>query len=60
MGDKCPADLYIFASGSLKVDNSSLTGESEPQERVRVFQFSTLRLGELTPFWGELGCRVGR
>ncbi|KZT74065.1 aminophospholipid-transporting P-type ATPase [Daedalea quercina L-15889] len=32
-GDKTPADLIIFASTDLKVDNSSLTGESEPQER---------------------------
>ncbi|KAJ8507033.1 hypothetical protein ONZ45_g10547 [Pleurotus djamor] len=32
-GDKTPADLVIFASNDLKVDNSSLTGESEPQER---------------------------
>ncbi|KAI7868896.1 hypothetical protein BDF14DRAFT_1789061 [Spinellus fusiger] len=33
MGDKVPADLYIFAATELKVDNSSLTGESDPQER---------------------------
>ena len=33
MGDKIPADIYVFYSGDLKVDNSSLTGESEPQER---------------------------
>ena len=33
MGDKTPADLLIFSSTDLKVDNSSLTGESEPQER---------------------------
>jgi magnesium-transporting ATPase (P-type) len=33
VGDKTPADLLIFASTDLKVDNSSLTGESEPQER---------------------------
>ncbi|KAI9503504.1 hypothetical protein BX070DRAFT_239236 [Coemansia spiralis] len=33
MGDKIPADCYVFASSDLKVDNSSLTGESEPQER---------------------------
>lgn len=33
MGDKTPADLIIFSSTDLKVDNSSLTGESEPQER---------------------------
>jgi sodium/potassium-transporting ATPase subunit alpha len=33
VGDKTPADLVIFAATDLKVDNSSLTGESEPQER---------------------------
>lgn len=33
MGDKAPADLVIFWANDLKVDNSSLTGESEPQER---------------------------
>jgi magnesium-transporting ATPase (P-type) len=32
-GDKTPADLLIFAATDLKIDNSSLTGESEPQER---------------------------
>ncbi|KAG6816111.1 hypothetical protein H0H87_008568 [Tephrocybe sp. NHM501043] len=32
-GDKTPADLLIFSASDLKVDNSSLTGESEPQER---------------------------
>ncbi|KAJ2720511.1 hypothetical protein GGI07_004556 [Coemansia sp. Benny D115] len=33
-GDKVPADCYVFAASELKVDNSSLTGESEPQERA--------------------------
>ncbi|OMJ25383.1 Sodium/potassium-transporting ATPase subunit alpha-2 [Smittium culicis] len=33
MGDKVPADIYVIKSDDLKVDNSSLTGESEPQER---------------------------
>ncbi|KAI0342212.1 hypothetical protein BDW22DRAFT_1439769 [Trametopsis cervina] len=33
VGDKTPADLILFAATDLKVDNSSLTGESEPQER---------------------------
>ncbi|SAM08369.1 hypothetical protein [Absidia glauca] len=32
MGDKVPADVFIFA-GEIKVDNSSLTGESDPQDR---------------------------
>jgi sodium/potassium-transporting ATPase subunit alpha len=34
VGDKTPADLIIFAATDLKLDNSSLTGESEPQERL--------------------------
>ena len=33
-GDKIPADLVVFAATDLKVDNSSLTGETDPQERV--------------------------
>ena len=33
MGDKTPADLILFAATDLKADNSSLTGESEPQDR---------------------------
>ncbi|KAF9484958.1 aminophospholipid-transporting P-type ATPase [Pholiota conissans] len=32
-GDKTPADLVLFSATDMKVDNSSLTGESEPQER---------------------------
>jgi len=32
-GDKMPADVRIIACSSFKVDNSSLTGESEPQSR---------------------------
>ncbi|KAK9709069.1 hypothetical protein K7432_009272 [Basidiobolus ranarum] len=35
MGDKVPADLLMFFTCDMKVDNSSLTSESEPQERVR-------------------------
>jgi sodium/potassium-transporting ATPase subunit alpha len=34
MGDKTPADLLVFSASDCKVDNSSLTGESEPQERT--------------------------
>ena len=32
-GDRLPADIRILESMGLKVDNSSLTGESEPQGR---------------------------
>lgn len=35
MGDKTPADLMVFWASDCKVDNSSLTGESEPQERTK-------------------------
>jgi sodium/potassium-transporting ATPase subunit alpha len=35
MGDKTPADVRIFSASDCKVDNSSLTGESEPQERFK-------------------------
>lgn len=33
-GDKIPADLLLFWVNELKVDNSSLTGESEAQSRT--------------------------
>lgn len=32
-GDRIPADIRILESRAFKVDNSSLTGESEPQSR---------------------------
>lgn len=32
-GDRVPADIRIIKSHQLRVDNSSLTGESEPQSR---------------------------
>ncbi|XP_055853598.1 sodium/potassium-transporting ATPase subunit alpha-like [Episyrphus balteatus] len=32
-GDRLPADIRIIESNGFKVDNSSLTGESEPQSR---------------------------
>ncbi|XP_008117666.2 sodium/potassium-transporting ATPase subunit alpha-2 [Anolis carolinensis] len=32
-GDRIPADLRIVSASGCKVDNSSLTGESEPQSR---------------------------
>lgn len=33
LGDKSPADCRVLSCVDLKVDNSSLTGESDPQER---------------------------
>eukprot|EP00033_Pygsuia_biforma_P002503 GCRY01002773.1.p1 GENE.GCRY01002773.1~~GCRY01002773.1.p1 ORF type:complete len:1058 (+),score=237.52 GCRY01002773.1:171-3344(+) len=36
-GDKIPADVRILQCNGLKVDNSSLTGESEPQSRAANF-----------------------
>ncbi|XP_028281860.1 potassium-transporting ATPase alpha chain 1 isoform X2 [Parambassis ranga] len=33
-GDRVPADIRIITAQSCKVDNSSLTGESEPQTRT--------------------------
>merc|ERR1711962_555616 len=36
-GDRCPADLRILECRGFKVDNSSLTGESEPQTRTAEF-----------------------
>merc|ERR1712127_851505 len=36
-GDRCPADLRVIESRGFKVDNSSLTGESEPQSRSPEF-----------------------
>lgn len=32
-GDRIPADIRVISASGFKVDNSSLTGESEPQSR---------------------------
>jgi magnesium-transporting ATPase (P-type) len=34
MGDKVPADIRVVSAKGMKVDNSSLTGENEPQKRT--------------------------
>ncbi|KAF8320135.1 aminophospholipid-transporting P-type ATPase [Clavulina sp. PMI_390] len=47
-GDKTPADAVVIASTDLKVDNSSLTGESEPQERSPKFTGDKARAVEAT------------
>jgi len=36
-GDRIPADIRVIEAKSMKVDNSSLTGESEPQSRSAEF-----------------------
>uniref|UniRef100_A0A1W7RA69 Sodium/potassium-transporting ATPase subunit alpha n=1 Tax=Hadrurus spadix TaxID=141984 RepID=A0A1W7RA69_9SCOR len=36
-GDRIPADIRVIAAQGMKVDNSSLTGESEPQTRAPDF-----------------------
>ena len=36
-GDKIPADLRLLEASRFKVDNSSLTGESEPQVRTKEY-----------------------
>ena len=36
-GDRIPADIRIVEARQFKVDNSSLTGESEPQSRSPEF-----------------------
>ncbi|XP_067679922.1 sodium/potassium-transporting ATPase subunit alpha-like [Haliotis asinina] len=36
-GDRVPADIRVITAHSFKVDNSSLTGESEPQTRTPDF-----------------------
>lgn len=36
-GDRVPADIRILRAHGFKVDNSSLTGESEPQSRAPEF-----------------------
>ncbi|XP_067108670.1 sodium/potassium-transporting ATPase subunit alpha-2 [Osmerus mordax] len=36
-GDRIPADLRVVSAAGCKVDNSSLTGESEPQSRSPEF-----------------------
>jgi len=36
-GDRVPADIRVLKASGFKVDNSSLTGESEPQSRTNEF-----------------------
>jgi len=41
-GDRIPADIRVIQSSNMKVDNSSLTGESEPQGRDNAPSTSTV------------------
>jgi sodium/potassium-transporting ATPase subunit alpha len=56
-GDKIPADIRIVATNGLKVDNSSLTGESEAQgrgtEATHDNPLETKNLGFFTTFATE-------
>jgi sodium/potassium-transporting ATPase subunit alpha len=60
-GDKIPADVRLIAATNFRVDNSSLTGESEPQKRgtieaepsVRVVEAENLAFGGTIVTSGE-------
>lgn len=54
MGDKVPADLLIFSASDFKVDNSSLTGESDPQERRKNNTFENPLEATNLVFFGTL------
>jgi sodium/potassium-transporting ATPase subunit alpha len=43
-GDRVSVDIRIIKSNGFKVDNSSLTGESEPQARTPEFTFKLFYL----------------
>lgn len=45
-GDKIPADIRVIFAENFKVDNSSLTGESEPQVRKAVLAKKALVLSK--------------
>ncbi|KAM9962467.1 hypothetical protein ACTFIR_005375 [Dictyostelium discoideum] len=56
-GDKVPADLRVIASHHFKVDNASLTGETEPQTRSpNCTDENPLETQNLT-FYGTLACQ---
>ncbi|KAF2077458.1 hypothetical protein CYY_001231 [Polysphondylium violaceum] len=55
-GDKIPADIRIILSNHLKVDNSSLTGESEPQTRTPNCTDENPLETQNLAFYGTLAC----
>jgi sodium/potassium-transporting ATPase subunit alpha len=57
-GDRIPADIRILESNEMKVDNSSLTGESDPLLRmVECTNDNPLETANLA-FFGTL-CKEG-
>ncbi len=46
-GDRVPADMRVLEAKSFKVDNSSLTGESEPQARFDIHQIFEIKISTL-------------
>lgn len=55
-GDKIPADVRVLRASNFKVDNSSLTGESDPQKRTNCVNVETTPPLEATnmAFYGTL------
>ena len=49
-GDRVPADMRVLESRNFKVDNSSLTGESEPQSRGPEDLWRQGTIGSLAPW----------
>ena len=54
-GDRVPADARLFQANALKVDNSPLTGECEPQLRTVELSSGARLDGRIgNPFWTNL------
>lgn len=53
-GDKIPADVRVVRFANFKVDNSSLTGESEAQKRTADNKFENLLEATNCAFYGTL------
>ena len=66
-GDKCPADLRLFVAKDMRVDNSSLTGESDPllrkisqEEQKNVLEAKNVAFfGTLVKTGSEIGIVFG-
>jgi sodium/potassium-transporting ATPase subunit alpha len=53
-GDKVPADIRLVICDNIKTDNSSLTGESEPQERSLMANYDSPMEAQNIVFNGTL------